>query len=92
MRTGAAVLAIASVISLGACGGGGGDSTPSAPSTPVPTPASRAEVALSISPASPVAQPSNDGTYPWRVDWTLVLKETAGLGGNVSSPATGTAR
>jgi len=82
MRTGGAVLAIASVILLGACGGGGG--TPSAPSTPAPTPASRAEVTVSIAPASPVAQPSNDRTYPWRVEWTLVLKETAGLGGNVN--------
>src|SRR5262245_29541208 len=83
MRTGAAVLAIASVIVLGACGGGG--STPSAPSAPpTPIPATRAEVRVSITPTSPVAQPTGDGTYPWRVDWTLVLRETAGLGGNVN--------
>jgi len=83
MRTGAAVLAIASVIVLGACGGGG--STPSAPSAPpTPIPATRAEVSVSITPSSPVAQPTGDGTYPWRVDWTVVLRETAGLGGNVN--------
>jgi hypothetical protein len=82
LRTAPTVLAIASVIFLGACGGGGG--TPSAPSTPAPTPATRAEVTLSITPASPVAQPNGDRTYPWRVDWTLVLHETAGLGGNVN--------
>jgi hypothetical protein len=83
MRTGRAVLATASAIFLGACGGGRGG-TPTTPSTPAPTPATRAEVALSIAPTSPVAKPSADRTYPWQVDWTLVLKETAGLGGNVN--------
>jgi hypothetical protein len=82
MRTGNAVLATASAILFGACGGGEG--TPAAPSTPAPTPAARAEVALNITPTSPVAQPTGDSTYPWRVDWTVVLRKTAGLGGNVN--------
>ncbi len=73
MRTGAAVLAIVCVIFLGACGGGGG--TPSAPRIPAPPPASRAEVTVSITPASPVAQPSNDRIYPWRVEWTQIRRQ-----------------
>jgi len=41
-------------------------------------------VAVGITPTSPVVQPTGDSTYPWRVDWTVVLRETAGLGGNVN--------
>jgi hypothetical protein len=83
MKTGTLLL-LAGALGNAACGGGG-STTPSAPSTPTPFPAAtRADVTVSISPASPVAQPNNDRNYPWRVDWTVVLRETAGLGGNVN--------
>ena len=39
---------------------------------------------LTVSPPTLVAKPNNDRTYPWLVEWTLVLRETAGLGGNVN--------
>jgi hypothetical protein len=80
MRT---TLVLAGAFLYAGCGGGGG-STPAAPSTPAPTPAARADVTVSISPTSPVAQPNADRNYPWRVDWTVVLRESAGLGGNVN--------
>lgn len=77
------VVALAGALVFAGCGGGGGG-TPSAPSTPAPTPATRAAVTVSLNPTSPVAQPNADRNYPWRVDWTVVLRETAGLGGNVN--------
>jgi hypothetical protein len=72
------------VLVLPACGGGGGSPTGPTPVTPTPAPATRAEVSVSISPESPVATPSGNGTYPWRVEWNVFLRETAGLGGNVN--------
>ena len=74
------VLFLASV----ACGGGSSPSAPTAVSTPRPT---RSEVAVTFSPVSPVATPnttSTSDTWPWRVDYTIVLKESNGLGGNVN--------
>jgi hypothetical protein len=76
-------LALAGALVFAGCGGGGGG-TPAAPGTPAPTPATRAAVTVSVDPTSPVAQPTGDREYPWRVEWTLVLRETAGLGGNVN--------
>ena len=77
-----AVVAILTAVLLPACGGGGGGTTSP---TPVTTqPAARAEVQVTISPDSPVAKASGDRQYPWKVDWTVVLRETAGLGGNVN--------
>jgi hypothetical protein len=51
---------------------------------PAPPPAARAEVVVTVSPASPVAEPSGDPRLPWQVRWTLVLRETAGLGGHAN--------
>jgi len=83
MRTGA-MLAVAGLSVFTACGGGGGGST-SASSVPAPPPAAtRAQVTVEITPASPVARPTGDPVFPWRVDWTLSVRETAGLGGNVN--------
>lgn len=72
------------VLALPACGGGGGSTTGPTPVTPTPAPATRAEVSVSISPEHPVATPTGDRNYPWRVEWTVVLRESAGLGGNVN--------
>jgi hypothetical protein len=66
------------------CGGGGSTSAPSAPITAPPPAATRAEVTVTVSPPTLVAKPSNDARLPWLVEWTLVLRETAGLGGNVN--------
>lgn len=72
------------LLALGACGGGGGSTTPTPVSTPTPPPATRAELDVAISPESPVATPSGNREFPWRVEWTVVLREVAGLGGNVN--------
>lgn len=83
MRT-STLRAIAGAVLFASCGGGGGG-TPAAPSAPAPPPAAtRAVVEVDITPSTPVAQPTGDGTFPWRVQWTVVLRETAGLGGNVN--------
>ena len=75
-------MAVASL--LAGCGGGGG-STPSAPAAPpAPPPAARAVLTVDITPTSPVAQPSGEPAFPWRVTWTIALRETAGLGANVN--------
>jgi hypothetical protein len=80
VATRAALLTLATT--LAACGGGGGGSTTP---TPVTTqPAARSEITVTISPDSPVATPSGNRDFPWRVDWTVVLRESAGLGGNVN--------
>jgi hypothetical protein len=77
------VLAIG--IALAAALGCGGNSTaPSVVTPPPPPPATRAEVVVSVSPSSPVAEPSGDPRLPWEVRWTLVLRETAGLGGHAN--------
>jgi hypothetical protein len=80
--SGAGVCAVLATVGCG----GGSTSAPSAPPTPVPT---RAEVTVTVSPPTLVAQVNNDRTYPWRVDWTLVLRETAGVGGNVNDVSVG---
>ena len=83
MRTMTALAGVCAIVIAG-CGGGGSTSAPSAPiATPTPQ-ATRAEVTLTVSPPTLVAKPNNDRTYPWLVEWTLVLRETAGLGGNVN--------
>jgi hypothetical protein len=75
---------VCAVLGLAGCGGGGSTTAPTAPvATPTPVP-TRAEVTLTVSPPTLVAVANNDRTYPWRVEWTLVLRETAGLGGNVN--------
>jgi hypothetical protein len=83
MRTMTALAGVCAVL-LTACGGGGSTSAPSAPIATPPPVASRAEVTITVSPPTLVAVANNDRTYPWRVEWTLVLHETAGLGGNVN--------
>jgi hypothetical protein len=70
---------------LGACGGSSSSATAPTVTPPTPPPvADRAQVGVSVSPESPVAYPTGRSDYPWAVDWTLVLRETAGLGGNVN--------
>jgi hypothetical protein len=83
MRTGV-MLAVAALSVFSGCGGGGGGSSAPTNVPPPPPVATRAEVSLEITPASPVARPTGDAAYPWRVDWTLNVRETAGLGGNVN--------
>jgi hypothetical protein len=82
MRTKTALAGLCAVLLTG-CGGGSSSapSAPVAPPTPIPT---RAEVTVTVSPPTLVAKPNSDRTYPWLVEWTLVLRETAGLGGNVN--------
>jgi hypothetical protein len=77
--------ALAAGFALAAAWGCGGNSTgPSLVTPPPPPPATRAEVVVSVSPASPVAEPSGDSRLPWQVRWTVVVRETAGLGGHVN--------
>ena len=84
MRTKAALAGGVCLLLLAGCGGSGSASAPSAPvATPTPV-ATQAEVTLTVSPPTLVAKPNNDRTYPWLVEWTLVLRESAGLGGNVN--------
>jgi len=84
MQTKAVLAVSVYAVLMAGCGGGGSSSAPTTPiATPAPV-ASRAEVTLTVSPPTLVASPSNDRTWPWRVDWTLVLRETAGLSGNVN--------
>lgn len=75
------LIAMAAAVLFTGCG----SDSPSAPApAPTPTPAARAEVVVTVSPVSPVAQPTGDARLPWRVEWTLVLRETAGLGGHLN--------
>jgi hypothetical protein len=83
MRTNQALAGVCAALISG-CGGGGSTSAPSTPVTTTPPAATRAEVTVTVSPPTLVAKPNNDRTYPWLVEWTLVLRETAGLGGNVN--------
>lgn len=84
MQTKAALAGGVCAVLLAGCGGGGSSSAPTAPVATPPPVASRAEVTLTVSPPTLVAVANNDRTYPWRVDWTLILRETAGLSGNVN--------
>jgi hypothetical protein len=53
------------------------------PSPPVPP--TQAAIALSLS-SSPIdAVVAVDGSAPWSAEWTLNVKETAGIGGNIDS-------
>lgn len=81
MRRGQAILFVTALTA--ACGGNSG-STGSPTSPPVSIVATRADVSVTISPNNPVAQPSGSRDLPWQVDWTVVLRESAGLGGNVN--------
>ena len=83
MRKGS-VVALAGALLFGGCGGGDSGSSPTPTVATPPPAATQAVVSVEITPTSPVAQPTGDATYPWRVDWTVVLHETAGLGGNVN--------
>jgi hypothetical protein len=80
MQTRAALGGVCAVL-LAGCGGGRSPTAPAATPTPIAT---RAEVTITVSPPTLGAKPNNDRTYPWLVEWTLVLHETAGLGGNVN--------
>jgi hypothetical protein len=88
----------AAVAALAAGGGGDSGTSPTSPTTPTPTPptASRANISASIAPNPMSAQASGDAEFPWLVEFTVNVRETAGLGGNVDfinvtlrNPATG---
>ncbi len=75
------------VVALGmfvsACGG----STPTAPAapTPAPTPApSRAVVKVTVSPNPILATPSGNAAFPNKMDYTVTVSETAGVGLNIN--------
>ena len=56
--------------------------TASHPLSPPPVPPSQAAIALSVSPSPIDAVPAVEGA-PWSAAWTLEVRETAGLGGNI---------
>jgi len=55
----------------------------------VTTPRRRLRSSAPLPPSSRAGWAGYDRTYPWRVDWTLVLRETAGVGGNVNYVSVG---
>jgi hypothetical protein len=82
-------------VALAAASGGGDSGTQPTP-TPTPPVATQANISASIAPNPMSAQPSGDAQFPWRVDFEVTVRETAGLGGNVNfinvilqNPATG---
>jgi hypothetical protein len=87
----------AAVAALAAGGGGDSGTTTPNPTTPTPQPtASRANISASIAPNPMNAEASGDAEFPWRVEFEVIVRETAGLGGNVDfinitlrNPATG---
>jgi hypothetical protein len=76
---GGAAVALAAASGGGSDGGtsSGGSTTPSTPS------ASQANIQASIAPNPIIAQASGDSDFPWRVDFEVIVRETAGVGGNI---------
>ena len=62
------------------CGFDGELPTPTRPPSP-PVPPAQAAIALSLSP-SPI-DAAVDGGTPWSAAWTLMVRETAGIGGDI---------
>lgn len=74
--------ALALLLGLSGCGFEG-DLPAVPPPPPPPVPPSQAALLLSLS-SSPIdAAASADGSAPWSADWTLTVKETAGIGGTI---------
>lgn len=78
-------LALGILLALPGCGG---DSSPAAPPAPPPTtlPA-RAAITVTFNPDPVVAVPntgSNSGQFPYAYTFTMTIRETAGLSGNVN--------
>lgn len=75
------------LVTLGLCatlGCGGSSSSPAAPTpAPTPAPAQRAAVTLTNSPDPIIATASGNPSFPWTATWEVVIRESAGLGGNV---------
>jgi hypothetical protein len=69
------------LVAVSGCGFEGELPTPPKPPSPPASP-SQAAVALAVSP-SPID--AAVGGAPWRAEWTLSVKETAGIGGKIDS-------
>ena len=71
-------------IALSGCGYEGQTPTTYKPPTPPPPPTQAGiDLSLSSSPIDAVA--SADASAPWSAQWTLIVQETAGIGGNIES-------
>jgi len=77
-------------VAAAACGGGSSSAAPAAP-----TPA-QAAITVTVSPnpitatvCSPLCVGTNGANFQFRISGTLVIQETAGIGGNVDSIAAG---
>jgi hypothetical protein len=66
------------------CGFEGELPTPAKPPSP-PAPPAQAAIALSLSPSPIEVAVAEGGGAPWSAEWTLSVKETAGIGGNIAS-------
>jgi hypothetical protein len=70
----------AAVALAAASGGSDSSTTPSTPSTPSAT---QARIEASIAPNPINAQASGNAEFPWRIDFEVIIRETAGIGGNI---------
>src|SRR5262245_35270049 len=80
VRTGSrrAPLLLALLLALPGCGFEGDLPTPPTPPSP-PVPPTQAGILLSLSSSPIVAVPA----APWSAAWTLTVRETSGIGGNI---------
>jgi hypothetical protein len=69
-------VACVAALLLGGCG-----SSPTTPATPSPSALPQAAIALSVD-VAPLG-PSPDPSGPFEAHWNVVMRETAGVGGNV---------
>ena len=70
---------IIAAIALTLVVGCGSDSSPAAPSPP-----SRASITISVSPDPGTAQASSDPDFVWEVEFTVTVRESAGVGATVN--------
>lgn len=66
-----------------AAASGGGDSSPTVTTPVAPVAASRGVFSAAINPSTINSAPSSNPNFPFEADFTVVITESAGLGGNV---------
>jgi len=70
------------LLALSGCGFDDELPTPTRPPAP-PVPPSQAAIALTLSSSPIEAAVAVDGSAPWRAEWTVSVRETAGIGGDI---------
>jgi hypothetical protein len=75
-------LALALLLAVTGCGFEGELPATTKPPSPPVSP-NQAAIALSLSPNPIYAVAAEDGDAPWSAEWTLGIRETAGIGGSI---------